>query len=116
MRSHSRPNVGNPLVLQDYESPGNCAPRGPGADWARLAALEPALVGLESDLRSVMTRSHYDCIDKLWHHGGLKSRMDRLVGWHARNPALRDGDAYDTAYRHLWSVMESYERQSRRPA
>lgn len=99
-------------MLQDYEPPGVCAPPGPGTDWARLTALEPALVGLESDLRSAMTRSRYDCIDKLWHHGGFKRRMSRLVGWQAEHPALSTEGAYHVAYSHLWSILESYERRA----
>lgn len=114
MRSHSRPNVGNPLVLQDYESPGNRAPHGPGDNWARLTALEPALVGLEKDLRSAMTRSRYDCIDKLWVYGGFKRRMTRLVGWQAAHPALRTEGDYSAAYSHLWSILESNERRTSR--
>lgn len=102
--------------MHDYEPPGICAPHGPGADWARLTALEPALVGLEDDLRSATMRNHFDCIDQLWHHGGFKRRMERLVGWQAAHPALSTGDAYDAVYRHLWSILESYERRTSRRA
>lgn len=80
---------------------------GTHTDWANLAALEPALLTLESDLRAAVSRRGRDtCIDKIWHHHGYKNRFMRLAGWHAQNPALRSCEAYDAAYQHLWRVME----------
>jgi hypothetical protein len=95
--------------MYEYEPGGSPTPC-----WKSLAALEPALLGLEDDLRSAVTRNHFDCIDQLWHRGGFKRRMERLVGWQAAHPALSTGDAYDAVYRHLWSILESYERPASR--
>lgn len=103
-----------------YDDEPGGSPTGASPRWDALAALEPALLDLERDLRSAACRSlrsmHFPTIDHLWHHGGFKNRMSRLVGWCARQPMLATCEAYETAYRHLWSVLETCDHYSPRIA
>ncbi len=79
--------------------------------WAQLVRQEPLLAGLEVSIRQVKPEGRYFCANRCWYGfgswqgRGFKARLERLVGWGARNPALRTSDAYDAAYQHLYNLL-----------
>jgi hypothetical protein len=87
--------------------------------WDRLVALEPALKGLALRVRAERDRVHPDqpyCANAAWYGydadgRGIRTEMSDLVGmWRtvwtpAERCDLFTSEAYDVAYRHLYSLL-----------
>jgi hypothetical protein len=81
--------------------------------WRDLVRLEPRLGELEREARAVRrsprARDPHFCANDSWYGRrgwiGFKPRLLWLVGWEARNPALRTCQAYDIAYRYLYDLL-----------
>ncbi|MER3501173.1 MAG: hypothetical protein C4295_06790 [Candidatus Fervidibacterota bacterium] len=95
--------------------------------WEELVAIEPALRSLEEEARAyakvdalkrqllryapllppeVHRWAEHTCANYLWYRrGGLKERLSDLVGYGARNPALRSEEAYNVAYDYLYALL-----------
>jgi hypothetical protein len=44
------------------------------------------------------------CANDIW-YDEIKPVLVKLVGWSARNPALRTTEAYDVAYQYLYNLL-----------
>lgn len=98
--------------------------------WERLVELEPELAKLEREVQAYRKLDRLQrqilalpvdlpleafrwaattCANAIWYgyggYPGIKPRLLGLVGWHARNPALRSSAAYDLAYRRLYDDL-----------
>ncbi len=98
--------------------------------WERLVELEPELAKLEREVQAYRKLDRLQrqilalpvdlpleafrwaattCANAIWYgyggYPGIKPRLLGLVGWHARNPALRSSAAYDLAYRRLYDGL-----------
>jgi len=97
--------------------------------WDELVEAEPKLAELETEILAIAELDRLaresgqavragsavliapDCFcanstffgDAGWE--GFDRRLDRLVGWDARNKALRTVEAYDTAFWHLYDLL-----------
>lgn len=71
--------------------------------WEDLLDYEPELRALEKDVRNAeITKDniHWEWSKK------FKPRLLRLVGFGARSKYLNSTWAYDTAYQHLYEILE----------
>jgi hypothetical protein len=75
--------------------------------WTEIVSIEPRLSELLREVQAVKDPGgKYFCANDHWYPlGGFKSRLSRLVGWHAENPALRTCEAYDIAYDFLYELL-----------
>lgn len=82
--------------------------------WGDLLAAEPALAQLEAECRGAKRLARGAkrwCANAFWYgypgsgYPGIKPRLLYLVGWEARNKALRTVAAYDFAYHHLYDLL-----------
>jgi hypothetical protein len=82
--------------------------------WQAIRRLEPALAKLEADIRLHAT-AHKNgkpyCANDHW-YGRFKERLCHLVGFQARNPALRTMEAYDLVYRKLYRLLPDCRHES----
>jgi hypothetical protein len=65
---------------------------------------EPCLLGLEQEIKSLSDDSPHWCANRAW-YDLFESRLNTLVGWHARNPLLRTEAAYNLAFGHLYELL-----------
>jgi len=76
--------------------------------WTRLVEIEPRLAVIEAEIRAIRPGRNF-CANAVWYgyhkRPSLKEKMSRLVGWDAANPLLRDCEAYDAAYEHLYRLL-----------
>lgn len=79
------------------------------ADAARAPFDWPAMVDIEPELFDLLVSSRisFRCSDTWREYSRLKARLKELVGWFARNPALRSGRAYDLAHAHILGAWEA---------
>ena len=70
-----------------------------------MCTLEPLLALLRDDINRVSSRGkkHF-CANKAWVRR-FKPRLIRLVGWYAYKEELRTSEAYELAYRTLYSLL-----------
>ncbi len=99
--------------------------------WEKLVSEEPELLELEKRARArrrldslkrrilaigepvpeaVLEWAEKTCTLNEWYAitsegGDTEARVERLVGWFARNPKLRSSEAYDCALEHLWRIL-----------
>jgi hypothetical protein len=75
--------------------------------FADLCRQEQRLAELEREVRGVTDIGGESfCANDQWYlPGGFKSRLCRLVGWHAEKPELRTCTAYDVASDHLYGLL-----------
>jgi transcriptional regulator with XRE-family HTH domain len=77
--------------------------------WRRLVDAQPALLGLEDELRTIASRDHTRewCASEVWRcPAGARARIGRLVGWrYPFDPVLGAPRAYDAAKAHLRSLL-----------
>jgi hypothetical protein len=67
-------------------------------EFAALCEAEPRLVALLVDvMRSQPTTGQF--------YRSVKPQLEQLVGWTAQVASLRNGEAYDTAYEVLYSMV-----------
>ncbi len=71
--------------------------------WRDLAQIEPGLLALERNTRSIARNAEWDWYLKWIRHC---NRLGMLVGPHAQRPGLRGHDAFATALHHLLEVYE----------
>ncbi len=69
----------------------------PATDWPSIVRIAPAVLRIVADA-GILRR---DWRNRWTHYEALKSRLQRIVGWEARHPALRSSDAYDVAHRQM---------------
>jgi len=85
--------------------------------FADLVKIEPALADLEKRIRALSLaqegkRGRF-CANEVWYGwgtAGFKAGMTALVGFAAAKPALQTMEAYDTAYRHLQTLLPNCRR------
>jgi len=77
----------------------------PTLTWPQIMAIEPSLRHLKGAARWRGSWRRYE---------QLKAAMSRLVGWHARNPQLRDPDIYDTAHLAIFGRLGGRRRRGAR--
>ncbi|MCL5957865.1 MAG: hypothetical protein M1358_00880 [Chloroflexi bacterium] len=80
--------------------------------WADLTALEPGLITLEREIKAIrVPAGQVFCGNACWYgyggYRGFKRPLTNLVGWYARKTdrALCSNEAYDLAYKHLYSLL-----------
>jgi hypothetical protein len=89
--------------------------RNPRLSFSRLSEIESRLADLEIAIKAIRDDSNMStfCANHRWIGcagcttcgGGLKRKLTRLVGWQAEIDELRNSDAYDVAYDHLYSLL-----------
>ncbi len=84
------------MILQvfsiDGHSPAPVCVTEPPATWQAICQIEPHLIGLKREAKR--------CRGRDWHaYERLKSRLEKLAGWGAAQPALRSSEAFDVAHR-----------------
>jgi hypothetical protein len=77
----------------------------------RLCDQEPQLRYLEQEIKSLTDESPHWCANRAW-YDLFEARFDALVGWNARNPALRSEQAYNLAFSHLYGLLPGCRRCS----
>lgn len=79
------------------------------AVWKMLCQLEPRLLKLADDARTVKAGDDpYFCANDVWFaRFGLKDQLVRLVGWRSTSPHtfVRSSRAYDVAYGKLYGML-----------
>ena len=84
--------------------------------WQAIRRLEPAIAKLEADVRQHTRTSRNGkryCANRHWYAPfGFKERLCHLVGFQARNPALRTMAAYDLVYRKLYRLLPDCRHES----
>lgn len=80
--------------------------------WEKLCELEPRLIALHKELSAIKDdkRNPSFCANRVWYGAdgySYKHRLNNLVGWEADTPypELRTSQAYDVAYRMLYSAL-----------
>jgi hypothetical protein len=72
--------------------------------FERLCELEPRLLGLASEIRSIRDDSRRFCANRTWYRD-FEVRFNSWVGWYAWNPGLRNEEAYNVAFQHLYRLL-----------
>lgn len=72
-----------------------------------LCEIEPGLVELRDRAASIKDdgTSPAFCANHYWYNDGLRLQLSGLVGWGARNPAIKDDSSYDVAYQAIYAVL-----------
>jgi hypothetical protein len=76
--------------------------------WRDLTKIEPRLVALYQEIRTIKDNGESFCANALWYGYaslGFKDRMSRLVGFTADDPRLRTMEAYGVAYKKLYEAL-----------
>ena len=76
----------------------------PRRDFRYFAAIAPALLAIRADARRANRDVAAGRRRKWPAWSAIKRRLERVVGWNARDPEL--ADAYDVCYRHLLDIFE----------
>jgi hypothetical protein len=74
----------------------------------RLFTAEPRLAALLTEAKAIRdngTTGSFCANFKFFKQGGLKDRLQVLVGYSAANPRLRTSRAYDLAYSAIYAVL-----------
>lgn len=89
-----------------------CFEKSDQAVWERLCELEPRLIKLYKEIMTIKDdkRERSFCANRVWYgqNGwGFKQRFSELVGWGSNSPheLLHTKEAYDVAYRKLYSAL-----------
>ncbi len=73
--------------------------------WERMTAIEPRLVDLER-YAAYCGKTTLDAdFWKAWND--ITRRLADLVGWRAQHPQLRNSEAYERAYDHLYLAFSN---------
>lgn len=72
--------------------------------WAGMILHDARLGALERKARECKPAQRRDW---KWFESNVKAPLVLLVGFHARSPELRTGEAYEVAYKHLLRIWET---------
>ena len=72
--------------------------------FEQLCEVEPRLLGLAAEIRSVSADSRHFCANRTWYRN-FERRFNCLVGRYAWNPELRTEEAYNIAFRRLYRLL-----------